>query len=436
MPSTLSTLCLVALAAPALALPSHGGPGKDQSGIKPIKRIQLGPRPYWLIDQMEDSPLKTKLQSCSEKEMRPSRWSIGHRGGGTLQFPEETEASIMAGTRMGAGIEECDVTFTSDQQLICRHSQCDLHTTTNILTIPSLAAKCTVPFTPYNATTKQSATAKCCTSDFTLAELTETKGLCSKMDSSNPQATTPEEYQGGVPGYRTTLYSGPGTCHKLLTVKEYIALVDTLGLDFTPELKTPEVKMPFGSANFTQEAFAQQLIDEFKEAEINPKRVWLQSFLYDDVLYWLRAEPEFAKQAILLDQSGDAPSTISAATASLTKYAQDGVQIVAPPLEYLVSTATDKDGKVKVVASEYAKQAKKLGLKVISWSLERSGWLADSTKGGYYYSTIANATAARGEGVVFELLDVLASKEVGAIAVFSDWSATVSYYANCFGLFP
>ncbi|CCC05165.1 hypothetical protein SMACR_07901 [Sordaria macrospora] len=435
MPSTLS-LCWLALAAPALALPSHGGPGKDQTGIKPIKKIQLGPRPYWLVDQMEDSPLKTKLQSCSEKEMRPSRWSIGHRGGGTLQFPEETEASIIAGTRMGAGINECDVTFTSDQQLICRHSQCDLHTTTNILTIPSLAAKCTVPFTPYNATTKKSATAKCCTSDFTLEELTQTKGLCAKMDSSDSKATTPEAYKGGVASYRTTLYSGPGTCHKLLTVKEYIAIVDALGLDFTPELKTPEVKMPFGSANYTQEAFAQQLIDEFKLAKINPKRVWPQSFLYDDVLYWLRAEPKFGKQAVLLDESGDAPSTISTATASLTKYAKDGVKIVAPPLQYLVSTVTGKDGTVKVVASEYAKQAKKLGLKVISWSLERSGWLADSTKGGYYYSTIANATAARGEGVVFELLDVLASREVGAIGVFSDWSATVSYYANCFGLFP
>lgn len=96
MPSILS-LCWLALAAPALAHPSHGRPGKDQTGIKPIKSIQLGPRPYWLIDQMEDSPLKSKLQSCSEKEMRPSRWSISHRGGGTLQFPEETVASIMAG---------------------------------------------------------------------------------------------------------------------------------------------------------------------------------------------------------------------------------------------------------------------------------------------------------------------------------------------------
>ena len=42
------------------------------------------------------------------------RFSIGHRGGGPLQFPEHTKESHEAGARMGAGILECDVTFTSD----------------------------------------------------------------------------------------------------------------------------------------------------------------------------------------------------------------------------------------------------------------------------------------------------------------------------------
>ena len=53
-----------------------------------------------------------------------------------------------AAARMGAGILEQDVTFTQDEQLVCRHSQCDLHTTTNILAVPELAAKCRQPFTP------------------------------------------------------------------------------------------------------------------------------------------------------------------------------------------------------------------------------------------------------------------------------------------------
>ena len=32
-----------------------------------------------------------------------------------------------------------------------------------------------------------------------------------------------------------------------------------------------------------------------------------------------------------------------------------------------------------------------------------------------------------------EVLDILA-QQVGIKAIFSDWSATVTYYANCFGL--
>ena len=41
-------------------------------------------------------------------------FSIGHRGA-ALQFPEHTKESYEAGARMGAGILECDVTFTKDR---------------------------------------------------------------------------------------------------------------------------------------------------------------------------------------------------------------------------------------------------------------------------------------------------------------------------------
>jgi glycerophosphoryl diester phosphodiesterase len=37
---------------------------------------------------------------------------------------------------MGASVIECDVTFTKDAELVCRHAQCDLHTTTNIVAPP------------------------------------------------------------------------------------------------------------------------------------------------------------------------------------------------------------------------------------------------------------------------------------------------------------
>jgi glycerophosphoryl diester phosphodiesterase len=130
--------------------------------------VSLGPRPYYIVNNMTDGPLKQKLQSCENKPVTITDFSIGHRGGGTLQFPEETVQSENAGARMGAGILECDVSFTGDRGLVCRHSLCDLHTTTDILLRPALAKKCTVPFTPANGTAP--ANALCCTSDITTAE--------------------------------------------------------------------------------------------------------------------------------------------------------------------------------------------------------------------------------------------------------------------------
>ena len=135
---------------------------------------------------------------------------------------------------MGAGIVECDATFTKDRQLVCRHAQCDLHTTTDILRVPDLAAKCSVPFTPADPAAGKEASAKCCTSDLTLAEF---KRLHGKMDAYDPNATTAEAYLGGTPGWRTELYA-PGT---LMTHAESIGLVKSLGVKFTPELKAPEV---------------------------------------------------------------------------------------------------------------------------------------------------------------------------------------------------
>ena len=103
---------------------------------------------------------------------------------------------------MGAGIVECDVTFTKDKQLVCRHAQNDLPTTTNILETP-LAKTCTRGFTPL----KTPASAECRTSDITLAEFKTLKG---KMDAFNPRATIVAEFLDGTPAFRTDLYASRG----------------------------------------------------------------------------------------------------------------------------------------------------------------------------------------------------------------------------------
>src|SRR5262249_17283215 len=164
------------------------------------QNVQVGPRPYYLIEAMDDGPLKEALQQCSEKPLKKTDFSIGHRGGGTLQFPEHTKESHEAGARMGAGIQECDVTFTKDGELVCRHDQCALHNTTNILTDKMLAPKCSQPFSPAqfdaSGNLTKPASALCCTSDLSLDEFKTLKG---KMDASNPEAQTEAEFQGGTP---------------------------------------------------------------------------------------------------------------------------------------------------------------------------------------------------------------------------------------------
>lgn len=381
---------------------------------------QLGPRPFYLVDQMKDGPLKQKLKQCTGP-FRKSAFSISHRGA-PLQFPEHTKESYEAGARMGAGVLECDVTFTKDRALVCRHSQCDLHTTTNILAIPELAAKCTQPFTPADAATGKKASAKCCTSDLTLAEFKRLRG---KMDAANTNARTPDEYMKGTARWRTDLYATTGT---LMTHAESIALFKRLGTKFTPELKKPDVAMPF-DGDYTQEKYAQAMIDEYKKAGIDPTDVFPQSFQLADVLYWIENEPAFGAQANFLDGRDEDKSFNHADSKTwkpgMQELTAQGVKIIAPPTWMLVAL----NDKNEIVPSAYAKAARAAGLDIITWTVERSGPLASG--GGWYYQTIKNATD--NDGVVFELLDVLA-KQVGVRGVFSDWPATTTFYANCAGI--
>jgi glycerophosphoryl diester phosphodiesterase len=180
--------------------------------------------------------LKSQLASCSNKKLFKSEFSIGHRGA-AMMFPEHTLESYQAAARMGAGVIECDVTFTKDKALVCRHAQNDLHTTTNILLTP-LAEKCHSPFKPYDPINKTPASAECRSSDITLSEF---KSLRGKMDAFNPLALTVEDFVKGTPNWRTDLYSGPSS-GTLMTHQESIALFKKLGVKMTPELKEAVVE--------------------------------------------------------------------------------------------------------------------------------------------------------------------------------------------------
>jgi glycerophosphoryl diester phosphodiesterase len=182
------------------------------------------------------------------------------------------------------------------------------------------------------------------------------------------------------------------------------------------------VSMPFNG--FTQEAYAQKMIDEYKQAGVSPRRVFPQSFSLSDVAYWIDHEPAFGRQAVFLDDANtvaDVPGF-----ADLAGYKQMGVNIWAPPTFALLAL----DGQNRIVPSQAARNARAAGLDIITWTLERSGILADGDN-GFYYQTI-DAAISR-EGDLMTVLDVLA-RQVGILGVFSDWAAPVTYYANCMGL--
>lgn len=377
--------------------------------------VQLGPRPFWLVADMDPGPLQEQLQSCHTLDYQATDFSIGHRGA-PLQFPEHTKESYIAAAGMGAGILECDVAFTKDRQLVCRHAQDDLHTTTNIVAVPALNAKCTQPFVPADPATGTEARVECRTSDITLAEFRTLKG---KMDAFNPMATTPEAYLGGTADWRTDLYTSRGT---LMTHRESIALFQSLGVKFTPELKSPVVAMPF-EGDYRQQDYARQMIQDYLDAGVKPEEVWPQSFNLEDVLFWVNETPDFGRQAVLLDGRDPTPETSS--LGYMTNLKAQGVNILAPVLWKMLAL----DANTEIVPSDYAKNAREAGLDLIAWTLERSGPLANG--GGWYFQTVTDAID--NDGDLFTVIDVLA-QQVGVIGIFSDWPATTTFYANCLGI--
>src|SRR6185295_14816660 len=129
-------------------------------------------------------------------------------------------------------------------------------------------------------------------------------------------------------------------------------------------------------------------------------------FNKDDILYWIGHEPAFGRQAAFLDDA-NVPADVPTA-ADLRGYAAQGIRIVAPPMWQLL---TVENGKI--VPSQYARDAKAAGLKIITWTLERSGRIVEDvlpTRGtpapSFYFQTTLDAV--HNDGDIFTTLDVLA----------------------------
>jgi glycerophosphoryl diester phosphodiesterase len=420
---------LLLAAALAAALPTMAR-ADDDRGRGPVE-VELGDRPFYLIDGMDDGPLKSRLMSCRKGPFKRTDFSIGHRGA-ALQFPEHTKESYEAGARQGAGIVECDVTFTKDGHLVCRHAENDLHTTTNILATP-LASTCIKPFTPAvidaNGNVVTPASAECRASALTLAEF---KSLTGKMDAFNRAARTVAEYLGGTASWRTDLYTGRGT---LMSFRDSIELNQRLGVKHTPELKGGDpatIAQVFGS----QENYALAFAAELRNARVRPRDVWPQSFNVEDVLTWID-RTEYGRQAVyLLDYDANKDDIVIQPPYDQMPRAdyfrmlkQRGVRIIAPPMPALLAI----DAAGRIVPSQLARDLKGWGFDIITWTIERSDLRRGASRAGYYYDFDPQGVAVKKDSDLYRVLDVLA-REVKILGIFSDWPATVTYYANCMRL--
>ena len=376
-------------------------------GAAAAQPAQLGVRPFWLVERLEPGLLKDRLQACAAATADYSRspLAVGHRGA-ALFFPEHTREGYLAAVRQGAGFVECDAVPTADGELVCRHSDRDLAETTNILSTP-LAAKCRKPFRPGRKP-------DCRTTDLTLAEFLTLEGW---PEGRNEAARRPDDYYRAAPAWRTLAYS-PGT---VMSHRQYIDLLKPTGVNFIPELK--KVNLPPG---LSLEAYRKRIVDEYRAAGVPPKRVYLQSFDLDDIRFWRSYAPDYAANAVWLDgrykRPGFDPAHPERLRPTMDELAAEGLRFLSPPLWVLLTL--DENGRV--APSAYARAARKAGLELIPWTLERSGPLASG--GGWYYQSVKGAIHSDGD--VYRVLDVLVN-QIGVYAIFSDWPATVAFFDAC-----
>jgi glycerophosphoryl diester phosphodiesterase len=115
--------------------------------------------------------------------------------------------------------------------------------------------------------------------------------------------------------------------------------------------------------------------------------------------------------------------------AELVELRQAGLTILAPPLFALLDVTDDG----RILPSPYARDIRAAGLDVIAWTLERSDLREGASRAGWYYQFDPQGKAVKKDSDMYKVLDVLA-QDVGIVGIFSDWPATVTYYASCTGL--
>ena len=97
------------------------------------------------------------------------------------------------------------------------------------------------------------------------------------MDASGSLDSAEEYAFGGTPSWRTDLYAFPDvSCPQIPTHAESLELMASQNIFFTPELKSPQVDMPFTAEDgteYSQDDYRQALVDDYTAANIPAEQV-------------------------------------------------------------------------------------------------------------------------------------------------------------------
>jgi glycerophosphoryl diester phosphodiesterase len=236
-----------------------------------------------------------------------------------------------------------------------------------------------------------------------------------------------------------------------MTLRESIELNERRGVKHTPELKESVVDPATGrkriddvfktpTSRTPQQNYAQAFADVLDSEGVRPREAWPQSFNVEDVLYWID-HTRYGKQAVyLLDFNATDPVNdiiIQPPYNAMPRMdyfkmlKQRGVQIIAPAMPALLAVRGNR-----VVPSQLAKDLKGMGFDIITWTFERADLRRGAgapQAGGFYFDFDPTGAAIKKDSDMYKALDVLA-QDVKILGIFSDWPATVTYYANCMQL--
>src|SRR5262249_41596984 len=131
---------------------------------------------------------------------------------------------------------------------------------------------------------------------------------------------------------------------------------------------------------------------------------------------------------IVFDLAGQPITNQAAQLAFFAQLRKRGVRIIAPAMPALLAVKGDR-----VVPSQLAIALKSMGFDIITWTFERADLRQGASQAGFYFDFDPTGAAIKKDGDMYKALDVLA-REVKILGIFSDWPATVTYFANCMGL--